>query len=43
MYIQRKDEVFEKVLSPADATLLKAMLVGKIITVGSKLCIFNWL
>ena len=39
----RIDQVLEKTLSADDAALVKAMLVGKIITGGSKLCIFNWL
>jgi len=39
----RINEVLEKTLSPADAALVKAMIVGKIITGGSKLCIYNWL
>jgi transposase len=39
----RIDQVLEKTLSEQDATLVKAMLIGKIITGGSKLCIFNWL
>ena len=39
----RIDEVLEKTMPAADAALVKAMLIGKIITGGSKLCIFNWL
>ena len=39
----RIDEVFEKTLSEEDAAFVKAMLIGKIITGSSKLCIFNWL
>jgi len=39
----RIDEILEKILSPPDATLVKAMIIGKIITGGSKLCIYNWL
>ena len=39
----RIDELLEKSLSPEDAALVKAMIIGKIITGGSKLCIFNWL
>jgi len=39
----RIDEVLEKVLPPEDALLVKAMLIGKIVTGGSKLCIYNWL
>jgi hypothetical protein len=39
----RIDEVLEKTLSESDAALVKAMLVGKIVTGGSKLCIYNWL
>ena len=39
----RIDEVLEKTLSSEDAALVKAMLVGKVITGGSKLHIFNWL
>jgi transposase len=39
----RIDEVLDKTLSEADALLVKAMLIGKIVTGGSKLCIFNWL
>lgn len=39
----RIEETLEKVLSPSDATLVKAMIIGKIITNGSKLGIYNWL
>jgi len=39
----RIDEVLEKCLSDEDAILVKAMLIGKIVTGGSKLCIYNWL
>ena len=39
----RIDEVLEKVMSVEDATLVKAMIIGKIMTAGSKLSIFNWL
>ena len=39
----RIDQVLEKTLSASDALLVKAMLIGKIITSGSKLHIFNWL
>jgi len=39
----RIDQVLEKTLSQSDACLVKAMLIGKIVTGGSKLCIFNWL
>ena len=39
----RIDEVLEKTMPAADAALVKAMLIGKIITGGSKLCILNWL
>jgi len=39
----RIDEVLEKVLPAGDALLVKAMLIGKIVTGGSKLCIYNWL
>jgi transposase len=39
----RIDEVLEKTLSASDALLVKAMLVGKLITADSKLGIFNWL
>jgi transposase len=39
----RIDEVLEKVLPLEDATLVKAMIIGKIMTAGSKLCIYNWL
>ena len=39
----RIDETLEKVLPPTEATLVKAMIIGKIITGGSKLCIANWL
>jgi len=39
----RIDEVLEKVLQSEDATLVKAMVIGKIITGGSKLCIYSWL
>ena len=43
LHTLRIDETLEKVLPPDDALLLKAMIIGKIITGGSKLCIFNWL
>ena len=43
MHTLRIDEVLEKVLPMEDATLIKAMLIGKIITGGSKLFIYNWL
>jgi len=39
----RIDEVLEKSLSPEEALLIKAMIIGKLITGGSKLCIYNWL
>jgi transposase len=39
----RIDEVLEKVLPAEDATLVKAMIIGKIMTAGSKLSIYNWL
>jgi transposase len=39
----RIDQVLEKTLSAEDAALVKAMLVGKIVTGKSKLHIFNWL
>jgi len=39
----RIDEALEKVLPLEEALLIKAMIIGKIITGGSKLCIFNWL
>ena len=39
----RIDETLEKVMSAEDATLIKAMIIGKIMTAGSKLIIFNWL
>jgi len=39
----RIEEALEKVLSAEDATLVKAMITGKIMTAGSKLCIYNWL
>ena len=39
----RIDQVLEKCLSESDATLVKAMLIGKIVTGSSKLSIFNWL
>jgi transposase len=39
----RIEEVFEKCLSESDALLVKSMLIGKIVTGGSKLCIYNWL
>ncbi len=38
----RLPEVFEKTM-PEQAPLLKALIIGKIITRGSKLGIFNWL
>lgn len=38
----RISQAFEKIL-PEQASLLKAMIIGKIITRGSKLGIFNWL
>ena len=39
----RIDEVLEKTLPASDALLVKAMLIGKLATCGSKLSIFNWL
>ena len=39
----RIDQVLEKSLSASDALLVKAMLIGKMITADSKLHIFNWL
>jgi transposase len=39
----RIDEALEKVLPSEDALFVKAMIIGKIITGGSKLCIYNWL
>jgi transposase len=39
----RIDEALEKVLPPEDAALVKSMIIGKIMTAGSKLCIYNWL
>jgi hypothetical protein len=39
----RIDQVLEKTLPESDALLVKAMLIGKIITSDSKLHIFNWL
>ena len=39
----RIDEVLEKNLSASDALLVKAMLIGKLMTGNSKLGIFNWL
>ena len=38
----RISEVFEKIM-PEQAPLLKGLIIGKIITRGSKLGIFNWL
>ena len=38
----RMSEVFEKIM-PQQASLLKGLIIGKIITRGSKLGIFNWL
>ena len=37
----RIDEALSKCLSAADAPLVQAMLIGKIVTGGSKLCIYN--
>jgi len=39
----RIDEVLDKTLPASDALLVKAMLMGKLITGNSKLGIFNWL
>jgi len=39
----RIEEVLEKVMEAEDAKLVKAMIIGKIITAGSKLSIYNWL
>jgi len=39
----RIEEALEKVLPSEDARLVKAMITGKIMTAGSKLCIYNWL
>jgi len=38
----RIDEALEKVLGER-ANLIKLMIIGKIVTRGSKLCIFNWI
>jgi transposase len=38
----RIDEVLEKVLGER-ANLVKLMIIGKIVTRGSKLCIYNWI
>jgi len=43
LHALRIDETLEKVLPTGDTLLIKAMIIGKIITGGSKLCIFNWL
>ena len=43
MKLLRIDELFDKQLSSQMATHVKAMILGKIITGGSKLSIFNWL
>jgi transposase len=43
LHTLRIDETLEKVLPLSDAMLLKAMIIGKIVTGGSKLCIYNWL
>ncbi|MDY6800796.1 MAG: IS1634 family transposase [Bacteroidota bacterium] len=39
----RISQTIEKVLPPQEAALLKAIVIGKIITRGSKLGIYNWL
>ena len=39
----RIDQALDKSLSETDAVRAKAMIIGKIITGGSKLCIYNWL
>jgi transposase len=39
----RIDEVLEKTLPASESLLVKAMLIGKLVTCGSKLSIFNWL
>ena len=38
----RIDEVLEKVLGEK-ANIVKLMIIGKIVTRGSKLCIYNWI
>ena len=43
MKLLRIDELFDKQLLSQMATHVKAMILGKIITGGSKLSIFNWL
>jgi transposase len=43
LHTLRIDEVLEKVLASEDARLVKAMIMGKIMTGGSKLCTYNWL
>jgi len=39
----RIGEVFEKVIGEERAKLVKLMIIGKIVTKGSKLSIFNWI
>ena len=39
----RIDQSLEKVLPSSDASFVRAMIIGKLITGGSKLCIYNWL
>jgi transposase len=39
----RISEMLDKVLPQATAKLAKAMIIGKLVTKGSKLSIFNWL
>ena len=39
----RIDQILDKILPQTDASHAKAMLIGKIVTGGSKLCIYNWL
>jgi hypothetical protein len=38
----RINQVFETIM-PQNAALVKLMMIGKIVTRGSKLCIFNWI
>lgn len=39
----RIDETLEKTIPSASAKIVQLLIIGKIVTRGSKLCIFNWI
>ena len=43
MHRLRITEVLEKILGTDRAKIVQLMIIGKIVTRGSKLCIFNWI